>query len=412
MKTQKPSQKPSRLIDRYTPEFVPPEPFDVLAAMPAEGFFPKYVQYAGEVTDAPLEFHLGAALAVLAATVARKAHVQITLGKRTITVPLNLWVMLVGDSTTRKNSTCERALRLYTGEVAPTGGSTEAVFTWVAKRPDTLFWFPELTRLFQTNGFASFLCQMYDGETFRRMLMVPKQPTRVLEIEITKPYTTLLACASPAMLRSVVAKPEWLGGVFGRMLPLYGTRERFNVFGGARNDATEAQLRTFLLDIDDVCIKLTENALVVYKTWSQEMDVALQTRSEHVKGALQRLPDHVLRVAGLYAISCRRSTDDSGLLSVDSDLMTRAITLGNYAAKTIDKLSRALSPDPVVRNMFVLRNVLERMPKGMSLRDVQDITGTAWRTLEAAATSMCEAGELEVTVDTATKQKWVRLIGS
>lgn len=402
MKAKKPvsisiSDKPNR-----------PGDFDAFSAAPSEGFLSQYMHYAKETSDAPAIFHLGAGLATLSASVSGKVSLQSKVGKTEISTPLHVWVMLLGDSTTRKSTACDRALRLYQGETGPASGTVEKILSWVGLNPHSLFYFPELSGLIHQNSFAPFLSEIYDGNDFRRTLMSGGSK---LEIVVLQPRATILTCASLGMLQMVMSKASWLGGIFGRMLPFHGEQTQFCPFPNLRNPSAESAVRDVLGKVveaasDSTGIGLTEKAIDAYVEWGREINELISSKPDHVRAALTRLPQHILRVAGLYAVSCMHS-------AVGESEMTRAISLGRYTVGAIETLGMALSPDPVVRTMFVLRNVLENVPENtLSLRDVQRATGMAWKTLEAAATSMCDTGELEILVRSEhnkPRQKWIKL---
>lgn len=391
-------------------------------AIPADGFFPKYLRYALSVTDAPELYHVGSSLAAFATAVSGRAKLEFQVPNgATAEFPLHMWIMLLGKSAARKSSACDRALKVFdpfVGERGPTGGSPEAFYQWISKKPACMFYFTEMAALFglQQASYwqqgSTFFTEVYDGQNFKRTLMSSeknkKGGKKVLEVEIIAPRVTLLGCATPSLLDNSTREVDWTGGMIGRMMPFYADRTTLTVFPNLKFPETEDQLRNLIASVldavgDGVAIGMTRSAMKAYEEWARRLDGTIEDYPERMQALITRLPQHVLRVAALFALSTMYA-------DVDVDLMLRAINLGDIAQQTILKLGEMLTPDRVARLVKNLRQRLLQCPSyTASVRDMLKMMNLSWKTLEPAYKSMAEAGELVLIADQATKKKWLQL---
>ena len=303
---------------------------DIWSLLPLEGFLHDYVRYTVTTDDAPATFHLGAILAVFSSNMAG-VNLRVTLLEggpetppQTCDVPLRLWVMLVGASGVRKSSCAHRALRLYRGELGPTSGTPSAMYAWLAQHPRALFCFNEFSQATSALS-AGTWCDFYDS---------PKQykhQNERLTVEINMPRVTMLTCSN------LYKKLDWTDGLCGRMLVLGGKRETFNVFPWS-DSGYETKLVRQLDEIGEACsdaeVTLSRKAFEAYVSWSSAWNVCNVQEAPELKRnplvplALGRVPAHVLRVAGLYALS-KMYTE------VLLDDMERAIALGEFSKQCI-----------------------------------------------------------------------------
>lgn len=391
-------------------------------AIPAEGFFPNYLRYALSVTDAPEIYHVGSSLAAFATAVSGKAKLEFEAPNgATAEFPLHMWIMLLGKSAARKSSACDRVLNVfdpYVGERGPTGGSPEAFYAWIAAKPACMFFFTEMAALFglQQASYwqqgATFFTEVYDGQNFKRTLLSAekgKKGRKIIEVEIINPRVTLLGCATPSLLDNATREVDWTGGMIGRMMPFYADRTTLTVFPNLKFPASEIQLRNMVAAVlsaigdDSKAVGLTRGAMGVYDEWVRQLDKTIEDYPERMQALITRLPHHVLRVSALFALSTLYA-------DVDTDLMLRALTLGDLAKGTILKLGEMLTPDRVARLVKSLRQRLLQAPNyTMSVRDMLRMLNLSWKTIEPAYKSMAEAGELRLIIDPATHRKWLQL---
>jgi hypothetical protein len=158
---------------------------------------------------------------------------------------------------------------------------------------------------------------------------------------------------------------------------------------------------------DGASIGLTRGAMRAYDDWMRTLDATVEDYPERMQALITRLPQHILRVAGLYALS-------SLYADVDTDLMMRAINLGDFAKATILKLGEMLTPDRVARLVKLLRQKLLAAPNyTMSIQDILRNMNISWKTLDPAAKSMGEAGEVTLVIEPSGPggrvRKWFKL---
>src|ERR1035438_142202 len=94
------------LSDKHTVEVLPKSEHSWLR---------RYVRYASKRTDAPLGFHLGVGLSVLATVAGHRLLGRFTGSK----LPTNLWTMLVGSSGEAQKTTAIRIGSEMLLDVAP-----------------------------------------------------------------------------------------------------------------------------------------------------------------------------------------------------------------------------------------------------------------------------------------------------
>ena len=395
-------------------------PSSIWDAAPTSGFLYDYLNYALQMTDPPPVYHVGAAIATLSATVARKAMLEIDFHDGTTAVqPLHMWIMLLGQSGDRKSTACTRVLELakdYTTEQGPTGGSPEAFYQWISLNPGGYFFFTEMASLFglQQASYwqqgATFWNQLYDGDDFKRSLMGQekgKKGKKLLNIEIEAPRVTLLGCATPSLLDATTRETDWTGGLIGRMLPFYAARDTLKHWANRKNPVNEAKLAAQLGDLriaiqNNIVVGVTAAARAEYEIWQTDVDERRGQFPERMQAIVNRLPIHVLRVAGLYALSTMSS-------DVDRDLMMRAINLGDMALDTVTQLGKMLTTDRIARLVKTVRTLLQNSPdRTMTKRDLMENLSISWKNLEPVLKSMAEGNELEYYSDGTFA--WVRLV--
>lgn len=338
---------------------------DIKQMMPSHGFFPEYVKYARTQTDAPELFHLGTALAMFSAAAARTT----TLAVPDCTpMPLHLWVLLVGQSGGARKSTAiqigERVLATDPKKKEPffplmaLSRSPEATFDLLARTPHGLLLHPEASSFFdafrkpwwsQADGL---LLDMFDGRTMKRVLTgrrTKKNPVPPpIEIEIKNPRVAFLGGISPAMICMSIREKDRIGGPLGRMLPLWGDRERFNPFPGKPRKGVEDRLRNSfqwrVTSTGPFQVRFAAEVWEQYKAWSRMLDYESCNYADDKRAMATRLQGHVLRVAALYRLGSIPEVNDA-------EVMERALAFGDAAKASILKLPPMDQPPPFRRRI-------------------------------------------------------------
>lgn len=407
--------------------------------IPRGGFFPQYLQWVRRLTDAPEPYHIASALAVMSAACSRLAEgrfdVRMLDGSMlTSTYPTSLWVLICGPSGDRKSTAMNYAMEvgLRSGAVADVSaisGSPEATFDLVSKKPDVFFYHPEGSTLFaqlqasywlQGQGF---LCDLYDGRdeppykrilTGRRTKKAPDPPA--IEIVIRRPRVTMLIGIAPDLL-DTARRSDWTGGLIGRMLIIYGERARYDETPQRRDDAGMTGVVKAIADISaglkehrggaGLKVGMQREALEAYMTWARDLDAMTASRPPKLRALFQRLPLHVMRVAGLYAISQFHD-------AVRLESMIPAIRLGEYSRMSIERIGDLLADDSVMRNAVRIRDMLERAPgRVLTVAAISDALRLSWSAIEPALRTLQMAGRVKVGMDAGNPDaKWVMLLST
>jgi len=393
--------------------------------IPKTGFFPDYIRYARELTDAPDEYHLAAALSVHSAVYGSIVEVQ-HLAVKTETAqdsrdqllawsPTHLWTIIIGDSGDRKTTALNKAEDVLDPFIedrrGAIGSSPESTMDMVSNAPDTVFWYAEGAAFFSQflanywrQGQGVFP-QLYDGRSIDRKLTgglrTAKNPSpKPIHIRIERPRVTLtigVALGHLAETRAV----DWTGGLIPRMMIFHANRVRrqdselINEEGQKR---LQGRLRAVLNGLTAATkngvylLKVTPEAAEIHSAWSAKVDQVGQKRSERVRPTFNRIPDHVRRVAAHYAVS-------QGHSAVGPDSMVSACNLGNFLITSVDRVSELLSTDRVDRLATTVRDFVVLASGGVPGRPVPllDVTRAlrlSAHTLEPALKSLQKTGEM------------------
>ncbi len=407
--------------------------------VPAQGFFAEYVRYASSLTDAPEIYHVGAALAVHSAVCANHVEIYFPMSSKIDTdgnsqsviaedvgqrsdgqsvtlawTPSHLWILLVGPSGDARKST---AVTLATGVagdliIDQTAGeitSPESTFDWVSHHPDSFFIYSEGAALFSMFN-ASYWQQgqglfpkLYDGVDMKKHLVAgqrsKKNPNPVpIEVTIIRPRVSLLVGVATSHL-DAARSTDWTGGLIGRMILLYAERERHDPVPGKTNEAEKrrlhdllAQEQKFVLEQfaknGGMIIGVKASAGKTYMDWSSQIDTLQKTKGPKVRALYNRLPQHVLRVAGHYALS-------QGHNVIAMPAMQAAIEFGNFCVQSIDRIAELLTDDKILRTAVRLRDFLKSHPaEVVSYRMVMNSLSISEYGLKYAIETLTAAGEI------------------
>ncbi|MFC1530067.1 DUF3987 domain-containing protein [Gemmatimonadota bacterium] len=188
--------------------------------LPQTGFLRDYIKYAGNLTDAPDEYHWIVGYAVLAT--ACQDRFRIVFGDQEI-YP-NIWAVKVGPPTFRKSTTDnigQRLLRKVSGlTILPNEFSPESLVEGLCKAnpPSGIFCWPEfgatLSRLNRDymRGTKEMLADFFD---------VPEYYERSLRSGVSRlerPTLTILASSTEEWFLKHIAEEDLGGGFYSRFL--------------------------------------------------------------------------------------------------------------------------------------------------------------------------------------------------
>lgn len=171
---------PERSVD-YEPVLTDKEREEVANYTPT--FIERYVNYVNSFLDAPVEYHYGMALGILSGVVS--TYVKLYLPYKPGGLPLNLWMLIIADSTlTRKSTSIDTGMDMLHTVVADAtigdDGSPEGIIQILSERRNraSIFHRDEfsgfLTSVLRKDSYQSgtleLFCRLYDGKDYKRVL--------------------------------------------------------------------------------------------------------------------------------------------------------------------------------------------------------------------------------------------------
>jgi hypothetical protein len=322
---------------------------------PQESVLEMMVQYAGERSEAAESFLIGSFMPVLAGCVARRAF--FSWGGHPW-YP-NIYSMIVGSPGDRKTDALNYARMFVRGVIPPnrllTGNfSKEALFDEYDESsggsPDKLWLVPEGNVVMDTwkNDYgqkvASQFLQLYDcdelSESFKRNAVEEGNGTgrRIITDTSTSVViaTTFSACHFPS--KSIESGLHrrflfFLGGVRSKIIHLPPPEDFEKV-----TMIKEALSR--LIKMEKTACHLSDSALAAWRNYQEKNRANLDTaRSEQHKSRLNSSPNHVMKVAMIFALSqwCLKGYSVwDGV--IDGDTMQLASEFVDHAAESANLL--------------------------------------------------------------------------
>jgi hypothetical protein len=298
---EKPKKKKGKGADkeyRFTPAFH------------EDHFVSRYVEYVAEQTDAALEYGEACGLSLLSLAAVQTRVKLGPYGEHGL--PMNLYLMLVGDSTRSRKSTSQRIMRTISewalpGADLPSRVTTEALIELLAKQsPGAALWTPDefgvllaqIGRRDFLRGIEELMLTVYGGDTYTYVKAGDK------EVRVNDPHLTVVAASTPEALgmagptAQVTGLLPRFGVVFPRTLPPPRTVDGEVHVASVRNGLTRQlrEIRDWSRETDFVTFSSESLALL------SEAEAALQQRGEHVV----RLPAMLHKVAALSAVGDMR----------------------------------------------------------------------------------------------------------
>lgn len=298
--SEEPGQPEAVADYTFTPAFGP------------EHFVTQYIEYAAQQTDAALEYSEACALALLTLAGSPSRIMLGPYGEHGL--PVNLYLLLTGDSTRSRKSTSQRIMKDIAEWALPTSGmparvTTEALIELLAKQsPQAALWTPDefgillsqIGRRDFLRGIEEVLLTVYGGEDYTYVKAGEKT------VSVHDPALTVVAASTPEALGMAGPQAQVTGllprfaVVFPRVLP-----EARQAESAVRLKETRNRLVTQLRQVRDWsmehrAIRFTREALDVLS----KSEKALQARGDHVV----RLPAMLHKVAALTAIGDTRDS--------------------------------------------------------------------------------------------------------
>lgn len=304
--------------------------------VPPTGIIPNYLTAVSRLCDAPMLYHLGALLSVLAAEAAPNCvGVQTSAGRKKED-PLFLWIMLMGESGGRKTQALTKAKDLalkVKGEfdehsllgqrVRSALGSRAGLIEMLRIEPapwvlieEAAVWFRSNRHAYMSDGAATW-CEIWDGQILNSNL-VGTAKRNALKTDRPEIRVSLIATgATPAVMRAT--RPEdWTSGLLARVMILATDPPQDRPGPYDWSEPVVQRLRDQIAKMAENAkrsgvVRLDDDARRTWDYWL--LDLARRMRGIHETPAilLRRLPDFAKRIAFLYALSrgsFRASVDD------------------------------------------------------------------------------------------------------
>jgi hypothetical protein len=323
---------------------------DVIEALPPQGFVRTYVIHALKQTTAPLCYHLGVGLSILAATcpIGYGTHYAGTLRA-------NIFCLLAGRSGEDQKSSALGIGReiLFQAEPRLIGqypGSQEGLIDSLAGNP---------RQLIPISEFGKFLAQAQKGyfEPVKTLLAdlwdcTPLQRARANDrnVRVENPRLSVLAACSIPYLEKHTLSEDWSGGFMGRWTIMYGRRERIDPDPvGCRllfdNLVGELKRR---VDIQEAgwCTGLDAQAKEVWSRWY--FDIYNRKLPNNLIGIKSRAPTMARKVAMLYAWDFGRACVNQPW-KISMRELAPAIKFAELHIKSIIGLSKKIADHPDAR---------------------------------------------------------------
>lgn len=339
-----------------------------LAALPPAGFLRQYCAYAARQTTAPLAYHIGVGLSLMAVTCPISYGARYAVDQRP-----NLFVMLAGRSGDDQKSTAIQIGReiLFAARPELIGdqpGSWEGQIQSLSVQPRQLLIYPEMGKLLASTQrgymepYKAVLTDLADATPQQRVL-AKKKAGEESTIRVDNPRLSLLgACSLPFLERHTEAV-DWTGGFLGRFFLIFAARERVDPWPYG-SDAGQAELVAWIAehaaaDTAGWCLGPTSSARVTWNNWFR--DVHARQLPELVAGARTRAPVMALKVALL--LGWDYGTADLGMpWQIDHNVLEPAIAIAELYLQSVCALSERLAEHPEARTR---RTVLEALTVGV-----------------------------------------------
>jgi hypothetical protein len=275
---------------------------EAAAVVPASGWLRRYTIHGFKQTTAPLIYHLGVGLTILASTC--PLHYGMHYAG---TLRANNYCLLVGRSGEDQKSTAVSIGRDILDQAAPPligdfPGSPEGLVESLQKIPSQMIPIPEFGKFLSAaqRGYfepiKTLLADVWDAGPIQRS----KANQKIVRCDHPR-LSINAACSIPYLERHTLAE-DWTGGFMGRWMVLYGRRERTDPNPiGDRSDlpwlVSELQRRAMISNAG-WCTGLDAQAQKIWNTWFY--DISNRQLPSNIVGIRARAPTLARKVALLY----------------------------------------------------------------------------------------------------------------
>jgi hypothetical protein len=335
---------------------------EAAAVLPPDGFVRRYTIHGFKQTTAPLVYHIGVGLTLLAVT-CPLAYGQHYAG----TLRTNNFCLLVGRSGEDRKSSALNVGREVLFEADPRlvgdfPGSPEGLIDSLAAMPSQMIPISEFGKFLSSaqRGYfeptKTLLADLWDSIPIQRV----RANSKIVRIEDPR-LSIGAACSIPYLEKHTLAE-DWTGGFMGRWMVLYGRRERTDPDPvGDRSDfqwlADQLRARASM-QTAGWCIGLDAIAGHYWKDWYR--DVMQRQLPQNIIGIRARAPTIARKVALIYGWDYGPATSGKPWY-IDMSILEPAIAFTELHIKSLVDLSDVLAEHPDARlRRSVLRSIDEK----------------------------------------------------
>lgn len=365
------------------------------------GFIKNYIDYASRLTDAPLEFHLGAALTVLSTVCGSKIIYPGYGGRRQWP---NLYTLLIAPSGLYRKSTSVGIAEDLVAEVDAnlilSGEQSREKFLAILKSsPNVLYPISEFAAILSmwnrdyAQGFREIVVDLFDcRQEYNR------QTLKDGKLTIHRPALNILAASTLEWLKEKLTEGDLRGGLMGRFIIIPGVDKIADPGLKAERDKESFnKLVSFLKTlrmIEQSWVDITK-VLTEYNEWVKktENNMAKDPNPELI-GFQSRLASHVLKLAVLFCIS--EQTGTLKKYELTNENLEKATILGKWL---IDQASRLASTGFIKsRTELIVQKLLALGGRngGIQRQDAIRVMHLTSKEFDNIAQTAVERGEMRI----------------
>lgn len=362
-----------------------------LSTFDPNSFVFKYVEWAAQITDAPLVYHVGSALALLG--VCAPTTLEMRAGGKVLP---SFWSLLIGESRASRKTTAISLARDILGVsgckyVGPHPGSTEGFLQSLNEAPKQLLIFGEYGDFLSKteDGYLGpmreKLTEVYDGESQTRITV------KKGSMKTDPPRVSLLAGVTPAYLEAHTKYDDWTGGFLARHVIFFARRERTNTSYARGLLGMQAQLGGTLAILDGadvgVCVGLSAGAQRAWDRWYVDVTTRFPADGlrDWARGVAEGAPSVALKVALL--LSHEKHVTGQAEWEIPESVIAPAIAIAEIHVQSGLAVVDALAPTRHEQNRrSVLRALQIERPRPLS--DVLRATRLSLRDAQSTLASL------------------------
>lgn len=375
---------------------------EAAAVVPKQGWVRMYVQHAVMQTTAPLVYHLGVGLTVLAATCPLNYGMHYAGDLRA-----NNFCLLVGRSGEDNKSSALNVGYGILDKAAPPligsfPGSPEGLIESLAQTPSQMIPISEFGKFLSSaqRGYfeptKTLLADLWDSLPMQRA----KANNKIVRVDNPR-LSIAAACSIPYLEKHTLAE-DWTGGFMGRWMVLYGMRER-NDPDPTGNRTFEAALVQGLQQRAQAttagwCRGLDLSASIRWADWYR--DVSNRQLPQNIIGIRARAPTIARKVALLYGWDFGPAIQGQPWF-MDLNVLEPAIAITELHIKSLIHLSEVIAEHSDARLRRSVIQAVEQHGGAASLGQVLGVLKMRKRPVVESIDALLEEGRLQKAQTTA-----------